>query len=102
MEAVKENGFVLEYVEEQTEEMRLCAVKENKDALKYVDKIYSTVICKNEYDIVNIRTIITTIITTIIATVIAVMISVMITFAILFTTVSIIRLSAFLAHIQPI
>ena len=38
LEAVKENGYALGYVKEQTEEICLEAVKQNGDALQYVHK----------------------------------------------------------------
>jgi hypothetical protein len=37
MEAVKENGYALQYVKEQTPEICMEAVKENGYALQYVD-----------------------------------------------------------------
>jgi hypothetical protein len=37
LEAVKQNGYTLQYVKEQSEEICLEAVKANGDALKYVD-----------------------------------------------------------------
>ena len=38
LEAVKQNGYVLQYVKEQTEEICLEAIKQNSGALQYVDK----------------------------------------------------------------
>lgn len=38
LEAVKRDGYDLEYVKEQTTEICLAAVKENEDALKYVEE----------------------------------------------------------------
>ena len=38
LEAVKQNGYALQYVREQTPEMCIEAVKQNGDALRYVDK----------------------------------------------------------------
>ena len=38
LEAVKQNGYALQYVTKQTEEMALEAVKQNGDALQYVTK----------------------------------------------------------------
>ena len=38
LEAVKKNGYSLQYVKEQTEAICLEAVKENGDSLQYVDK----------------------------------------------------------------
>lgn len=35
---VKQNGYALQYVREQTPEICMAAVKENKVALHYVDK----------------------------------------------------------------
>jgi hypothetical protein len=38
MEAVKNNGYALQYVKKQTEAVRLEAAKNNGDALQYVKK----------------------------------------------------------------
>ena len=38
LEAVKQDGYALKYVKEQTEELCLEAVKQNEYALQYVDK----------------------------------------------------------------
>ena len=38
LEAVKENGYALMYVKEQTKDICLAAVKENGNALMYVNK----------------------------------------------------------------
>ena len=38
LEAVKQNGYALQYVKEQTESICLEAVKEDGDALQYVNK----------------------------------------------------------------
>jgi hypothetical protein len=38
LEVVKQDGYDLRYVKEQTEDICLEAVKQNKDALQYVDK----------------------------------------------------------------
>jgi len=38
LEAVKQNGLTLKYVKDQTEEICLAAVKQNKDATIYINK----------------------------------------------------------------
>ena len=38
LEAVKQNGYALQYVKEQSEAVCLEAVKQTGDALRYVDK----------------------------------------------------------------
>ena len=37
LEAVKQNGFALEFVEKQTEEICLEAIRRNEEAVKYVN-----------------------------------------------------------------
>ena len=39
LEAVKEDGYALQYVKEQTEDICLAAVKQNGDALQFVKDI---------------------------------------------------------------
>ena len=41
--ALKQNGYALRYVREQTEEVCLAAVKQNGDALQYVERYYPSV-----------------------------------------------------------
>ena len=59
LEAVKQNGYALKYVKEQTEELCLEAVKENGDALRYVkeqtEKICLEAVKQNSYSLRYVR-----------------------------------------------
>jgi len=54
LKAVKENGWALQYVKNQTPEICLAAVKEDADALRYVKTVNCSYELKN-YVLNNLR-----------------------------------------------
>ena len=52
LEAVKQNGYAIKYIENPTEEVQLAAVKQNGNAIRFIENPYESVIkevCKTNH-----------------------------------------------------